>query len=57
MFVEPSNETFGIYLENWLEDKKTQVRPSTWKSYRWLVRRILPYLGHVPITNLKPQQL
>ncbi|WP_412674537.1 hypothetical protein [Aneurinibacillus thermoaerophilus] len=57
MFVEPSNETFGIYLENWLEDKKTQVRPSTWKSYRWLVRRILPHLGHVPITNLKPQQL
>jgi hypothetical protein len=43
-FIEPAKETFGEYLSGWLEDKKSQVRPSTWKSYRWLVNRVIKHL-------------
>ncbi|MEC0370851.1 site-specific integrase [Paenibacillus chibensis] len=57
-FVEPSKKTFGEIMKSWLEDKKTSVKHGTWKSYEWLVNsHIIPNLGNVLVTKLKPQHL
>ncbi|RNB79034.1 site-specific integrase [Brevibacillus panacihumi] len=57
-YTEPSKETFGEYLETWLEDKKLQVRPSTWKTYDWLARcYVIPQLGKMEISKIKPAAL
>lgn len=57
-YTEPSKESFGEYLETWLEDKKLQVRPSTWKTYDWLARcYVFPQLGKMEISKIKPAAL
>ncbi|MED0676944.1 tyrosine-type recombinase/integrase [Aneurinibacillus thermoaerophilus] len=56
-FVDATKETVGEYLSVWLEDKKAQVRPGTWKSYRWLVNRMVEHIGKVKLADLKPQHL
>lgn len=57
-YVEPARESFGEYMRQWLADKRQQVRPGTYRSYRWLVeRRIIPQLGGVRLTDLRPAHL
>jgi integrase len=57
-YVEPTKERFGDYMTRWLEDKKAQVRPGTYRKYEWLVNRhIIPRLGKYELTKLKPQHL
>lgn len=57
-YTEPSKELYANYLETWLEDKKLQVRPSTWKTYDWLARcYVLPNLGKMEISKIKPAAL
>ncbi len=56
-FVEVTKETMKEYFAAWLEDKKTQVRPSTWKSYRWLINRMVEHIGKIKMADLKPQHL
>lgn len=57
-FVEPSHEDFATYIQRWLEDKKSQVRPSTLRSYDWLVRcHVVPNIGHIRVSDLRPQHL
>lgn len=56
-FVDAAKETIDEYLSAWLEDKKTQVRPGTWKSYRWLVNRVVEHIGKIKLADLKPQHL
>lgn len=56
--VEPSRQTVESYLRSWLSDKQTQVRPGTWRSYRWLVEyHIIPHIGHVQLGKLRPSHL
>lgn len=50
--------TFGEYMEQWLETKQTQVRPDTYRSYKWLVsKHIIPKLGKLQLEKLTPAQL
>ncbi|WP_308637684.1 tyrosine-type recombinase/integrase [Paenibacillus silvisoli] len=57
-FKETSTDSFDILMSKWLEDKKSAVRPGTWKSYAWLVNtHIIPHLGKVKAARLEPQQL
>ncbi|WP_019420141.1 site-specific integrase [Paenibacillus sp. OSY-SE] len=57
-YVEPSKETFGTIMEEWLRDKKTEVKHGTWKSYQWLVKtHIVPKLGKNQIIKLRPEHL
>ena len=52
-WVEPANVTLAVYLEDWLEQAATQVRPSTWESYKIMVRRhIAPALGGIALQRL-----
>ncbi|MBX6395630.1 MAG: Arm DNA-binding domain-containing protein [Alicyclobacillaceae bacterium] len=57
-YVEPAKTTVGEYLLQWLEDKKTTVRKSTFRSYAWLVNNhIVPHIGRIELTNLTPAHL
>lgn len=57
-YVAPTNETVETYMRAWLEDKRSQVRPSTYRGYEWLVRvHIVPHLGSVELSDLRPQHL
>ncbi|MCL6598957.1 MAG: site-specific integrase [Alicyclobacillus macrosporangiidus] len=58
VYVEPTKDTLGAFLMSWLADKQQQIRPGTYRSYRWLVEhRILPQLGSVRLADLKPAHL
>lgn len=45
--------TLGGYLDDWLERRRTWIRPTTVKHYRQLIHRYLkPHLGDVALTAL-----
>lgn len=51
-YTEPSKELYGAYLQSWLEDKKMQVRPSTWKTCDWIARcYVLAHLGKMELSK------
>ncbi|WP_127580975.1 site-specific integrase [Paenibacillus koleovorans] len=57
-FVEPTDDTFGSLMATWLQEKKSEVRPGTWKSYAWLVNmHLIPHLGHIKLMKLEPKHL
>jgi len=57
-FIEETDETLEQFMKNWLQNKKNQVRPGTWKSYAWLINtHLIPHLGKVKIFQLKPRHL
>lgn len=46
--------TVGMYLETWLEAKKRQLAPSSFRDYSFTTKNILiPKLGHVMLKDLK----
>jgi len=56
--VDVSTDTVAKYMVDWLADKETKIRPSTYRSYEWLVRdHLTPHLGPVKLADLKPQHL
>lgn len=58
VYLDAPRERFGDFMRQWLEDKAAQIRPSTLRSYRWLVEQhIIPQLGHHELTKLRPQHL
>jgi len=58
-FIKPGRLTIGDYLEQWLRDYcKANLAPHTAQSYEFFVRRhIIPSLGQIPLTQLKPEHL
>lgn len=57
-YVEPDKDTFGAYLERWLEYKAGRVEPETVERYRELLTDyVIPRIGHVKVQKLKPLHL
>lgn len=57
-YKDPTDDTFGEIMTAWLKDKKSSVRPATWKAYKWLVdNHIIPNLGKVKVQQLQAKQL
>jgi integrase len=58
-YIPPSKLTLGQYLtEEWLISIRTQVRPSTFDSYRRNIElHVLPDLGGVKLQRLGPEHL
>jgi integrase len=57
-FVEPSKEKFKTFLENWLEIKKNNIRPSTYTNYsNYIYNHIIPNLGNLELAKIKPMHL
>jgi len=50
--------TFGEYMTSWLNSRKASLRETTWTHYEQVTRYyITPFLGHIKITELKPDQI
>jgi integrase len=57
-YVRPTADTFGAFLDGWLETVEPQLRPSTFASYTMIVaRHVKPALGLVKIQELTALQL
>lgn len=55
--VRRERQTLRAYLEGWLEDKRREVEPSTWRPYRnYLTKHVLPVLGGLRLAELAPPQ-
>lgn len=56
--VEPAKTTVGEYLERWLDTVKPSISPRSHERYVEIVRKnLLPILGQVKLTRLKPEQI
>src|SRR5947209_6606767 len=56
--VETSRLTVAGFLAEWLETRRTNLRPSTWASYEELLRlHVVPILGDLRLQNLRPLHL
>lgn len=58
-FVAPQKVTLSQWLDIWLQEyKQSAVRPRTYDSYEFLIHTYInPTLGHVPLKDLRPEQL
>lgn len=58
-YDEPSKQTFGEWLDFWLNEiAKPKVKPKTYDDYEYVVRfHIKPQLGSIPLKKLSPEQL
>lgn len=57
-FVEPTKDTVAGYLNHWLSLKRDVLRHGTYRKYEWMVRKhIIPHLGHIELSKLRPQHL
>ena len=54
-YIEESDVTVAEFLQQWLEYKSSQIRPSSLRSYESHIRHhIVPYIGHIKISKLGP---
>jgi hypothetical protein len=57
-YVEPARTTVADWCEQWLGAQGSRLRPSTWESYRDVLRgRVVPELGHIPLQSLTAAQI
>jgi integrase len=58
-FIVPSKTTLAEYLERWLKDYVwPNLSPETAEGYEHIIHRyIIPYLGSMILTQLKPEHL
>jgi integrase len=58
-FLKPNKTTLAEYLEQWLKDYAwPNLAPRTAEGYEHIIRRhLIPSLGNMPLTQLKPEQL
>ena len=58
-FMKPGKTTLGEFLERWLKDYAwPNLAPRTAEGYETIVRRhLIPHLGNISITQLKPEHL
>lgn len=54
---DTKSQTVARYLETWLATVQHTVRPSTLRSYRLNVQRVVPHLGRIKLDQLKPAQV
>jgi integrase len=59
LYVKPTKQTFGEWLDIWLEQySKPVIRPTTYVSYESLIRRhVKPGLGDIVLKDLQPSQI
>lgn len=58
MFVKPSKVTLAEYLTTWLYDYcQHNLAPSTTELYTHMAKHIIPTIGNIPLTELKPSHL
>jgi integrase len=57
-YLEPNKITIAAFLSRWLDHIKTQVSPKSHERYAGIVKQnIVPAIGAVPLTKVKPAQI
>ena len=56
-FTKPNKKTLAKYLTEWIDSVRGNLSPRTVEGYVTIINRIIPALGAVPITQLKPDAL
>ncbi|MCH8993430.1 MAG: site-specific integrase [Chloroflexi bacterium] len=57
-YVKPVRQTVGLFLREWLDGRRTQIRPSTWHGYRKNIEaHVIPHIGGLALQQLTPQRL
>ncbi|MDP2731205.1 MAG: site-specific integrase [Dehalococcoidales bacterium] len=56
-FTKPNKKTLAKYLNEWIDSVRGNLSPRTVEGYVTIINRIIPALGAVPITQLKPDAL
>jgi integrase len=57
-YLEPSKTTLAAYLDHWLSYIQSRVSPRTHERYAEIcLKNIVPLLGAVPLTKLRPPQI
>jgi len=56
-FMKPSKKTLGEYLKEWIKSIQGNLSPRTVEGYNTIINRIVPALGAIPLTQLKPDIL
>ncbi len=55
--LSPSAAVLGDFLDGWLEGQTSQLKETTWESYRIVVDRVNARIGKVKIQSLTPLEL
>src|SRR5262249_12306452 len=50
-------QTVADYLQGWLADIRAGVRPRTYEAYELNVRRLVPHLGRLKLSALRPEHI
>lgn len=54
-YVQPSKQTLGAFLSEWIETIRPTIRPSTWASYERNLRvHVIPRIGDFPLQGIDP---
>lgn len=57
-YLDGSKLTFAEFIEIWLSDyAEANLQPKTLNRYQGLLKRIVPTLGHLKLSNLQPNHL
>lgn len=58
-YLEPSIKNYGDFIkQDWLSSKKRNISRATYDKYSLIIeKRIIPKLGHLKISKIKPLQL
>lgn len=57
-FIAPVNQTVADFLNEWGNQKKLQVRPSTWRSYEWTLNyHVIPHIGQLKLKQVTPNHI
>ncbi|GMA50722.1 site-specific integrase [Alicyclobacillus contaminans] len=57
-YVPPANQSVAEFLTDWGNQKKLQVRPSTWRSYEWTLNyHVMPHIGHLKLKQVTPKHI
>lgn len=57
-YIPPANQSVAEFLVDWGNQKKLQVRPSTWRSYEWTLNyHVIPHIGHLKLKQVTPNHI
>lgn len=57
-YIKPAEITVTEYLDKWLAQARTNLSPTTCRTYRRIIEgELRPALGHIKLSNLTPLQI
>ena len=57
IFTKPNKKTLGSYLKEWIKSIQGNLSPRTVEGYITIINRVIPAIGAIPLTQLKPDIL